>query len=344
MRTKQIVFTAPCTVELTPVTVPSPGPGQVRVKMDYTAISRGTERANLVGDVNISIAPLTDLTPHFPRTVGYSGAGVVYDVGEGVTAFRPGDRVAVFGSKHAGYLTLDAANLVPIPFGDVDTAAAAFSYISTFPLAAVRKVKPELGESGIVMGLGVLGCMAVQLLKAAGVYPVIAADPVAARRDFALDMGADFVLDPGAADFAETVKGLTDGGANVAIEVSGVGQALDQVLDCMARFGRVALLGCTRDADFQIDYYRKVHGPGITLIGAHTMARPTLQSYPGMWTHRDDIQALLKLQHAGRIHMDKLLCEIHSPEDAAAVYDRVVHEKEFPVGVLFDWRGWEEER
>ena len=56
---------------------------------------------------------------------------------------------------------------------------------------------------------------------------------------------------------------MTGGVANVGIEVTGVGVGvgLDGILDCMARFGRVALLGCTRDKEFSIDYYRKVHGP-----------------------------------------------------------------------------------
>ena len=65
-----------------------------------------------------------------------------------------------------------------------------------------------------------------------------------------------------------------NGWANTAIEVAGQGAGLDETLDCIAKLGRVALLGCTRNSDFTIDYYRKVHGPGITLIGTHTLARP----------------------------------------------------------------------
>ncbi|MFR6641702.1 MAG: hypothetical protein ACLUSP_10635 [Christensenellales bacterium] len=67
---------------------------------------------------------------------------------------------------------------------------------------------------------------------------------------------------------------MTARGANVAVEVTGLGKGLDRVLDCMRKFGRVALLGCTRNSDFTIDHYRKVHGPGITPVGAHTAARP----------------------------------------------------------------------
>ena len=110
----------------------------------------------------------------------------------------------------------------------------------------------------LVMGLGILGQLAVKLAAASGAAPLIAADPVESRRKAALDCGADYALNPLAADFAERVKDITHGGANAAIEVTGVGAGLDETLDCMAKLGRVALLGCTRDKNFTIDYYRTV--------------------------------------------------------------------------------------
>lgn len=123
----------------------------------------------------------------------------------------------------------------------------------------------------------------------------------------------------------------------MAIEVTGNGKALDTTLDCMAPLGRVALLGCTRDPNFTIDYYRKVHGPGITLVGAHTNARPELQSAPGYWTQRDDFACVLALTVGGRLQLKDIIEETHSPAEAPAVYTRLVTEPSFPV-VQFDWR------
>ena len=85
--------------------------------------------------------------------------------------------------------------------------------IATFPLAAIRKAKLEIGESAMVMGLGILGIFAVQELKASGAYPIIAVDPIEERRDFALKMGADFVLDPTDENFAKKVHTLSNGGS-----------------------------------------------------------------------------------------------------------------------------------
>ena len=209
-------------------------------------------------------------------------------------------------------------------------------HIATFPMAAVRKCRLEIGEPAIVMGLGVLGLIAVEILRAAGAAPIIAVDPIESKRQKALEIGADYALDPFAKDFAKRVKELTDGGASVAIEVTGKGQGLDMVLDCMRRYGRVALLGCTRSSDFSIDYYRKVHGPGITLIGAHTRARPKQESSGGWWTERDDAQALLKLLSGGRIDLAALVEEVYSPDEAPEVFARLASAPSFPI-TQFDW-------
>jgi threonine dehydrogenase-like Zn-dependent dehydrogenase len=115
---------------------------------------------------------------------------------------------------------------------------------------------------------------------------------------------------------------------------------LDGILDCMAKFGRVALLGCTRDKEFTIDYYSKVHGPGITLIGAHTIARPKQESHEGWWTEYEDYESLIRLTQLGRIKLSTLVDETHSAKDAVAIFNRLAVEKSFPVTQL-DWREME---
>ena len=333
MSIRQIQFVSPCVAKLVDVDLPPLKPGQITVKLAVSAISSGTERANLVGNPNISYAQPGSVV--FPRVLGYSSAGVVTAVGEGVENFVVGDRVGLSWSKHSEYQNIAASDAFKID--DIPFEEAALWHITTFPMGAIRKCRLEIGESAIVMGMGILGLFAIRLLRAAGAAPVIAADPVPEKRALALKAGADYALDPFAPDFAAQVKQLTRGGVKVAIEVTGNGPALDGVLDCMARFGRVALLGCTRNSDFTIDYYRKVHGPGVTLIGAHTMARPDDVSYPGWWTTADDIQTVKTLYQLGRLEFASLVEEIHSPEEAPEVYDRLAKEMAFPL-VEFDWR------
>ena len=333
MSNKSILFTSPCRAELLEQEMPSVGPGEVLVRILRSTISAGTERALLTGDPNVNWkgAPVP-----FPRQSGYSALGIVEAVGQNVTRVAVGDRVACSWSNHAQYCKLRESCVHPIG-DDVSDESAALVHIATFPLAAIRKCRLEIGESAIVMGLGVLGMITVKLLRIAGAAPIIAVDPVAAKRDAALGFGADYVLDPTAPDFAKTVKELTGGGAHVAIEITGRGEGLDMALDCMQRFGRVALLGCTRNADFPIDFYKKVHGPGITLIGAHTNARPRQDSFGGWWSEVDDAMAIINLIRLKRLDLACFIEEVFSPEDASKIYTRLANSPAFPI-VQFDWR------
>ncbi len=336
MKTKQIVFTKVNTAELLERECLPPTADEVTVDLQFSAISSGTERSNITGQRN-GPGQKEDAVAVFPRYCGYSAAGIVSAVGENVTDIKIGDNVLIFWGAHKKNITISRKKVVKIPDG-VSLEEAAITFISTFPLAAIRKTKLEIGESALVMGLGILGIFAVKLLKAAGAYPIIAVDPVEERRNIALDCGADFAFDPTDSNFVNNVRNAGGGGVSVCIEVTGLGIGLDQALDCMKQFGRIALLGCTRNSDFTIDYYNKVHAPGISLIGAHTMARPKNESYPGYWTESDDIMSLLKLIKGKRLNYKDIIFEIDKPEDCTEVYNRLVNDRNFPVGVLFDWR------
>ena len=334
---KQIVFIEKNRAELLDVESQVLGEHQVRVKTVFSTISNGTERANLTGDPVVSLTSKEGDKVVFPRFTGYSTSGIVVEKGSGVKKLDIGDRVAMFWTTHRNYNVVDERNAVKIEDDNVSFAEASMAHIATFPLAAIRKTKLEIGESLMVMGLGILGLLAVSVAKAAGAVPVIAVDPVKKRREKALKFGADYAFDPFDENFAEKVKAVTNGGVNVAIEVTGQGAGPNETLDCMARFGRVALLGCTRNSDFTVDYYRKVHGPGISLIGAHTMARPKNESYPGYFTTEDDMKTVLKLCAMNRINIKDMVEEIHSPAECTEVYDRLINDKSFPTVVQFDW-------
>ena len=350
MTNRNIVFTGPNTAEIVERPMPTAKPGEVVVRLVRSCVSSGTERANLTGVPDnatgiFNTCPDDQVT--WPRQGGYSSAGYVEAVGAGVATVKPGDRVAMSWTVHSDFVSVPESQVYPIP-ENVSFEQAALAHISTFPMAAVRKCRLEIGESALVMGQGVLGKIAVMLLKAAGAVPIIAADPVEAKRAEALRIGADYAFDPLAPDFAERVRAVTDTGrkaiwrrvedrgAKVAIEVTGNGPALDTALDAVAPFARVALLGCTRDSNFTINYYRKVHGRGVTLIGAHTLARPDVESSGGWWTTRDDAQAYLRLVALGRLDMSGFVSEVHPVSEAPHVYARLAKGGAFPV-VQFDW-------
>lgn len=332
---KQIAFTKVNTAELIDVPCPAIEPGEVLVRTCYSALSAGTERANITGDPNCGGA--RGNRKPWPRVLGYSVSGIVEKTGSAVTDLRPGDRVIGFWGQHQEYNAYPRENVVKIAYDDVDLKDAAFAFISTFSLAAIRKTQLEIGESCLVVGLGLLGQLAVEFARIGGAQPVIAVDFSEERRKLSLRLGADYAFDPSDPELAEKIRAVTEGhGANCVIEVTGNPEALNTALLCTARFGRVALLGCTR-VPTTVNFYNDVHWPGITLIGAHTRARPERESSHGWWTSQDDCLAALRLMHAGKLDLAKIIHETHTPEQCGEVYGRLVAGKNFPIGVVWDW-------
>lgn len=307
------------------------GEHDVVVKNLVTTISAGTEKANITG-LRVGEAPVV-----FPRFSGYSNCGEVIAVGKAVTKVNIGDRIVPIWGFHASYNVFNEDKVVKVPDG-VSPEEAALSFIGTFSIAAVRKVRLEIGENCAVVGLGVLGQLAVAFAKAAGAYPVVAVDMSKERREEALRNGADFAFDPSDENYIQNVLKVCPDGYQTAIEVTGVGEALVQTLRLMNRFGRVALLGCTRDSNFSVDYYARVHTPGVELIGAHTLARPNFESRPHCFTVQDDLKSIFGMIIGKRVNLKQMIKETHSPFECEEVYNRLVNDKNFPTVVQFDWR------
>ncbi len=340
METKVIKFIDIGVAEYGDIAVKEPGDNDVVVNMSFTTISNGTERENLMG-VNCNARSKYDPGEKpggFPRICGYSGSGIVEWAGRNVTAAAIGDRVVASSGFHMKHLVRNEKLVTKIP-DSLTLESAAICHIANFPLGGVRKAEVEIGESALVVGLGILGIFSIQFMKCCGAYPVIAADFNEERRRLALEFGADYALDPGSGSYIEDIRRITEGRMiNAAVEVTGSGAALDRTLDCMTFFGRISLLGCTRNPNFTIDYYRKVHYPGIKLIGAHAGARPKEESHRDHWTEKDDIETVIRLAAADRIKLGELVRETHSPTEAKEVYARLAADKDFPVCVQFDWR------
>jgi len=332
MTGQKIVFTAPRTAELQEYTLPELREKEVLVRTEDTVVSGGTERANLLA--------LPNTSQHFPITLGYCGVGNVVKTGCAVQSVKPGDRVLVYHGIHSNYNIRGIDEITKVEDDSVSSLDAAFVIIASMGLGGVRKLALEIGESAMVMGLGLLGMFAVQFCHLNGAYPVIAADLNPERRALALQLGADYALDPSCPDFTETVKRITGGkGVNGCVEVTGSSAAIHQALDCAAWMGRIALLGCTRVSDSSIDYYSQVHKPGIQLIGAHNFVRPKTESYPHHWTHQDDCQAILRLIGAGRIKVSPICSRVVDPAECGEIYTQLCENPLFPIGTVFHWKG-----
>lgn len=306
---------------------------EVLLESDYTVISAGTERANLIKLPNTG----TDENG-FPFLPGYCGAGRVIAAGKDVTNLKIGDRVIISWGGHRSHTIKKAQTVLKIEDNSIDLLDAAFAHIASFSFLGVRKLKIELGESAMIAGMGILGAFAVQIAGLSGAIPVIASDFDPARRDLALKLGAAAAFSPDEENFVEKVKAATGGnGPKAVVEVTGSAKAMQQALEYIAWEGRLSLLGCTRVSDVPIDFYKYVHRRGISLIGAHTCTRASQESTPGRWTEHDDYRTFLKLVAAGKLQIRPLISEIVSPESAHAVYARLAEMKNPPLGIVFNW-------
>ena len=332
MKSKQIVFTGFHRAELLEVDVRELKEDEVLTDMEYTVVSGGTERANIMAMPNAG-------GDKFPKRLGYCGIGRVIEVGSAVDNIAVGDRVLVYHGKHMKYNVRTVKEITKVENDSISSLDAAFVIIAAMGLGGVRKLEIELGESAMIMGLGLLGIFAVQFCRLSGAYPVIAADLNPARRELAFKLGADYAFDPSAPDFVEQVKAATKGkGVRATVEVTGVSAAMRQALECASWMGRISLLGCTRVSDCAVDYYQQVHRPGVKLIGAHNLVRPKVESYPHHWTHQDDCKAILDMIAAGRIQVAPIVSRVVSPEDCTEIFNQLCDDPHFPMGTVFDWR------
>lgn len=331
MKGKQIFFTAIHKAELLETEIREIEANEVLAEMEYTVVSGGTERACIMGMPNTSRV--------FPQSLGYCGVGRVVKLGKDVKTLEIGDRVLVYHGCHAKYNIRTIDEITKVDSENIDSLDAAFVIIASMGLGGVRKLEIELGESAMVMGLGLLGMFSVQFARLNGANPVIAVDLNKERRDLALKLGADYALDPSDPDFVETVKRITKGkGVNATVEVTGASVAMKQALECASWMGRISLLGCTRVSDCAVDYYQQVHRPGVKLIGAHNFVRPKVESYPHHWTHHDDCRAILDMIERGRVNVEPMIARVVSPCDAPKIFDELCDDPHFPMATVFDWR------
>jgi predicted dehydrogenase/threonine dehydrogenase-like Zn-dependent dehydrogenase len=343
------------------VDVPPPQapPGGVLVRVAYSVISSGTERANLKS----SGESLLDKARNKPELAaqalesvardgfsatldrvqrkldaekpsGYSCAGVVVQVGSGARGFSAGQAVACAGGSYANHAELVAVpvNLVcPVPDG-VPLADAASVALGAIALQGVRQASIEIGETVLVIGLGLLGLLTVQMARASGAT-VIAVDPVVSRRSLARELGASQVADP--EDAASLVSSLTGGmGADRTLLTAGTpsSQPLAQAMELTRKRGRVVVVGEVGLELKRSPFYEKEIELRISCSYGPGRYDPSYESegvdYPAAyvrWTENRNMRSYLELLRSGAVQwrpLGGLEIPLEQATDAFALLDR----------------------
>jgi len=311
-------------IDLEEVPIPNPGPGEVRIKAACSLISRGSELG----------ARYTREHAVSPDIMGYSMAGTVDALGDGIHHLDVGDRVVAL-APHAQYVIcparagtpLDQTRIMPMPTG------LSFDQAPYYPLTAgavtwveVEQIQPY--DTVVILGQGLVGSLILQVIKANGQGRVIAVDALDSRCTQAEEFGADVVIHAGTEDPVKVVKRLTNGiGADVVVYAVGgpAGPtAFEQGLDMLAVGGLIHLIGLYEDQP-------------LPLFSGKMQRRKMVGGYYAQAAGAHQARRGMDLLTSGHIHSYQMTSHRFPYTQAADAFDLLYHHPDEAFGVLLDW-------
>jgi polar amino acid transport system substrate-binding protein len=282
-----------------------------------------------------------------PVPLGYSSAGVVIDVGPSIQDFAVGDRVACAGSGYAGHAEVVSVpvNLcVKIPEG-VDFESAAFVALGGIALEAVRMAQVSLGETVVVIGLGLLGQIAVQLLSAAGCH-VIGMDINPRKAEMALQHGAEAVATDYHQLSAICHQRTANHGADAVIILAATpsNEPLEQAAELCRERGRIVAAGLVGLEVPRKPFYDKelelvvsrAWGPGLYDSNYTEKGLDYPIAY-ARWTARRNMEEFLAQLAKGTVRVDHLITHRFPIDRALEAYELILEGKEPYIGVLLTY-------
>jgi len=357
--------------------IPAPicAPGQVKIRTSRTLISAGTERmlvefgrSSLLGKARSQpdkvkqvltkmktdgIMPTLEAVFSVlgePMPVGYCNVGTVLEVGEGVTGFRVGQRV-VSNGPHAEIVCIPPNLCAAVP-DSVSDDDAVFTVLASIALQGVRLAAPTLGETVFVSGLGLIGLMTVQILRANGCQ-VIGADFNPERLALAAEMGCHTVDLSAGMDPVKEAMALTDGRGVDAVLITAATKSNEPVTQAAAmsrQRGRIILVGVAGlELDRRLFYAKELsfqvscsYGPGRYDSSYEDQGH----DYPlgfVRWTEQRNFQAVLGLLADGNLKVAPLVSDILDLADAPQAYDKLMQDSS-ALGVVLRYSTDDEAR
>jgi predicted dehydrogenase/threonine dehydrogenase-like Zn-dependent dehydrogenase len=357
------------TTEVAEVPCPRAGHGQLLIRTTHSLVSAGTERML----VDFGRASLLDkarqqpdkvrqvldkvrtdgLAPTLaavrnklnqPLAMGYCNVGQVIEVGAGVVGYAVGDRVASNG-KHAEVVAVPANLCAKVPSA-VDDEAAAFTVLGAIALQGLRLVQPTLGEAVVVTGLGLIGLVTVQLLKAQGCR-VLGLDFDADKLALARAFGAEVVDLKSGADPVMAAQAFSRGRGVDAVLITAStksSEPVHQAAQMCRKRGRIVLVGVTGLQLSRADFFEKEltfqvscsYGPGRYDPNYEDKG----QDYPVgfvRWTEQRNFEAVLDMLAERRLDVGPLVSHRFDIADAEQAY-AVVGGREPSLGIILRYR------
>lgn len=280
-----LYFVAPSTAEIREEPLPPPAPGEALVETLLSAVSPGTEMLVYRGQAPADMAVDDTIsalggTFGFPIKFGYATVGRVAELGEGVDKSWLGRVVFAF-NPHESHFVAPVSTLIPLPDG-IDPENAVFMPNMETAVSFLMDGKPVIGERVAVIGQGVVGLLTTALLGEMPLSALVAVDPIAMRRAWALRLGATSTTAPEAAgDFLGPCPGAKTG-ADLTYELSGNPRALDLAIDLTGEYGRIVIGSWYGNKPVAVDLGGRFHRAHIRLIGTQVSALSS--EWLGRWT------------------------------------------------------------
>lgn len=283
------------------------------------------------------------LEPAYP--IGYSCAGIVIGVGENVGDTKIGDRVACTGggyANHAEIVCIPHNLVVKIPDG-LDFKQSASVALGAIAMQGVRRAAPTFGETIAVIGLGLVGQLTAQILKAAGCH-VIGIDLIKSKVELALTLGMDYGIVVGENEPVEQVIRYT---AEIGVDATIITAATEsdvpvqQAMQMTRKKGRVVVVGSVglnlkrhpfyeKELDFLISCS---YGPGRYDKNYEEQGIDYPYAYV-RWTENRNMQEYLGMLAEGKINFSSLISREYYIADAAVGYRELKESEDRPLGIL----------
>jgi predicted dehydrogenase/threonine dehydrogenase-like Zn-dependent dehydrogenase len=363
-------------IALLDVPMPACKPGGVLVRSEFSLISMGTEamklhesKLSLIGkararpdQVKKVMATMAQLGPVATyekvmnrldsyTPLGYSLSGVVVAVGVGADEFKVGQRVACGGNQfalHAEYNWVPKNMCAAVP-ESVSPLHAAFTTVGSIAMQGFRQSDARLGETACVIGLGLVGQILVQILRAAGLQ-VVGIDVAKDRCELATASGASACGIPGASSFAAMKARLLalTGGAGADCIFLTAGGNTNQPVEVAAELARdrariVDIGKCRLDLPWNAYYgkeldlrFSRSYGPGRYDPNYEERGIDYPIGYV-RWTERRNMECILDLLAAGQLNFDAITSQVVPFNDAVAVYEKIDRGELRGLGVVFEY-------
>lgn len=249
---------------------------------------------------------------------GYEEVGEVIEVGSSVTRVKIGDRIWGTWGHRSETIQTEARAAGRILSPTVDPRIGIFSQIGAIALNVILDADIHVGETVVVFGLGVPGQIVAQLARLNGAH-VIGVDSIAARRELALELGIQEVLDPAEGGVAERVRAKTGGrGADVCLEITGNYHAMHEAIRTVAYSSRVCVAGFMQGEGAGLRLGEEFHHNRVAVIASQISGvAPALQH---RWDEYRLASTAIRLAEDGKLKLSDLISHELPVEEAGFAF------------------------